>query len=165
MATSTEKSKVKVTATQASAITGLSEEQIADYRKAFTHFDKNKNGTICLSEFKDVIAHLSDKIAATLFKTADLDGKDDLDFNEFIHAMAVLLNTKPSDIPVVREMRRFERMDEDGNGVISKKELKEVLGKYFSEAEVNDVLTDFDKDGDGQISVQEFLKTNIYYNL
>lgn len=167
--------QLKLTSNKASALTGLTPEQIADYKMAFKHFDKNDNGTICLSEFKDVLSSLkkkcTDKEAAQLFKKADLDGESDLDFNEFMYAMCTLLNGKdPSKIPVIQQMKRFEIIDTDGNGYISLAEFMTILGDYFpEESDVGDVtwwmMPEYDEDRDGKINIQEFLKWNVIYDL
>ncbi len=53
----------------------------------------------------------------------------------------------------------FKMFDLDGNGLISPKELQEVmekLGEKISDAELKSMLLKADKDGDGFINFKEF---------
>lgn len=69
---------------------------------------------------------------------------------------------KPLKESKVKQMKQeFLNLDADGDGNISVAELRKVLfsmmGKLkVSEAEINQVLKDIDKDGDGTIDLQEY---------
>ena len=69
---------------------------------------------------------------------------------------------KPLKESKVKQMKQeFLNLDADGDGNISVAELRKVLfsmmGKLkVSEAEINQVLKDVDKDGDGTIDLQEY---------
>lgn len=51
----------------------------------------------------------------------------------------------------------FDRMDSDDSGYISKANMKELLGKDFTNEAFNEMLRAADTDGDGKISYPEFL--------
>lgn len=54
----------------------------------------------------------------------------------------------------------FKELDTSGNGLLDRNELKCLLkktGKNFTEAEVDEILKDADKNGDNQISYEEFI--------
>lgn len=56
-------------------------------------------------------------------------------------------------------MQAFQIFDKDGNGYISKEEIKEVLGpslKGFEEQLWPNLIKDIDQNGDGEISYEEF---------
>eukprot|EP01080_Neovahlkampfia_damariscottae_P000144 gene144-4390_t len=54
----------------------------------------------------------------------------------------------------------FKEWDKDGNGVIDKDELKKgtkSLGLDFDDATIENMLSEADKNGDGQIQLDEFI--------
>ena len=62
-------------------------------------------------------------------------------------------------------LEMFKLFDANGNGTISKEELKEAmkkLGEPLSEKELNDLIAAHDKNGDGVIDDKEF--TSMMYN-
>lgn len=62
-------------------------------------------------------------------------------------------------------LEMFKLFDANGNGTISKEELKEAmkkLGEPLSEKELNDLIAAHDKNGDGVIDYKEF--TSMMYN-
>ena len=55
-------------------------------------------------------------------------------------------------------MEIFKTLDKDGNGRISKDEIKKVLsGQDLDENDLKQFITKFDLDGDGQIDYYEFV--------
>lgn len=52
----------------------------------------------------------------------------------------------------------FSMIDEDGNKTISKDELKKFLNIDVSNPILDEILNEVDKNGDGVISLEEFLK-------
>ena len=67
-------------------------------------------------------------------------------------------------------MKAFKLFDEDNTGRISLRNLRRVareLGENLSDDELQAMIDEFDKDGDGEISEQEFLnimkQTSIYW--
>ena len=71
--------------------------------------------------------------------------------------------------PVEEILKAFKLFDEDNSGRISLWNLKRVareLGENLSDDELQAMIDEFDKDGDGEISEQEFLnimkQTSIY---
>ncbi|CAB4065822.1 CALM [Lepeophtheirus salmonis] len=79
---------------------------------------------------------------------------DAIDFNEFIEMM--LRRDSKIEEDVVHAFRVFDR---DGDGLISKEELKLTmnnLGEPLTDAEVKAMIEEADMDGDGRINFQEF---------
>lgn len=52
----------------------------------------------------------------------------------------------------------FDRLDADDTGFISKKNLREVLGKDITSEQISAIMKSADKNKDGQISYKEFLE-------
>ena len=62
--------------------------------------------------------------------------------------------------PQEETLKAFKLFDDDNTGKISVRNLRRVareLGENLSEDELKAMIDEFDKDGDGEISEQEFL--------
>ena len=83
------------------------------------------------------------------------------------------MTTKISERDPVEEIiKAFKLFDEDSTGRISLRNLRRVareLGENLSDDELQAMIDEFDKDGDGEISENEFLaimkQTSIYWAL
>ena len=71
--------------------------------------------------------------------------------------------------PMEEMMKAFRLFDEDDTGKISFKNLKRVakeLGENMSDDEIQEMIDEADRDGDGEISEEEFFrimkKTNLF---
>ena len=80
-----------------------------------------------------------------------------IDFEEFVEMMTGKMGDRDSP----EEIRRvFKLFDDDETGKISFRNLKRVareLGENLSDDELQAMIDEFDKDGDGEINEQEFL--------
>lgn len=88
----------------------------------------------------------------------DPDGLGKLSYEEFLNIMTVKMSEKDSKEEVLRAFRLF---DDDDTGTISFKNLKRVaheLGENLTDEEIQEMIDEADKDGDGEISQEEFLK-------
>ena len=89
-----------------------------------------------------------------LFKSIDLDKNGKIDYTEFLAATL----QKKSYSKIERLYEAFCLLDKDNTQTISKKELIEVLNLNQSqEKEVEMIIKECDKDGDGVINYPEFL--------
>ena len=52
----------------------------------------------------------------------------------------------------------FAQLDLDGDGKLSRKEVKAALGKILSEDDLNYLIVDLDTDQNGEVEWQEFLQ-------
>jgi centrin-1 len=88
----------------------------------------------------------------------DPDGLGKLSYEEFLHLMTVKMAEKDSKDDLIRAFRLF---DDDDTGKISFKNLKRVaieLGETLTDEEIQEMIDEADKDGDGEISQEEFLR-------
>ncbi|KAL8619754.1 hypothetical protein ACOMHN_025840 [Nucella lapillus] len=140
----------------------LTEEQIAEFKEAFSLFDKDGDGTITTKELGTVMRSLGQNPTEAelqdMVNEVDTDGNGTIDFPEFLTMMAKKMKDTDSD----EELREaFRVFDKDGNGFISAEELRHVmtnLGEKLTDEEVDEMIREADMDGDGQVNYEEFVK-------
>ncbi|KAG7188921.1 hypothetical protein KM043_008522 [Ampulex compressa] len=148
----------------------LSEEQKSDIKEAFDLFDPNGTGKIATKELKVAIRALGfepkKEEMKKLTAEVDPDGLGTLSFEEFLKIMAVKMSEKDSKEEI---LKAFHLFDSDDTGKISFKNLKKVaqeLGENLTDEELQEMIDEADRDGDGEISQEEFLhvmkKTCLY---
>ncbi|RMZ88738.1 hypothetical protein DV736_g4030, partial [Chaetothyriales sp. CBS 134916] len=140
----------------------LSKEEIEGYKEVFALFDKDNSGTITASELGDVMRSLGQNPSETelrdMINEVDVDQSGAIDFDEFLKMMSTTL--KPIDVD--QETRAaFAVFDKDGSGTISADELRQVmksLGEDLTDAEIDEMIREADKDRDGTIDYEEFVQ-------
>merc|ERR1711977_208946 len=140
----------------------LTEEQIAEFKEAFSLFDKDGDGTMGTKELGTVMRSLGQNPTEAelqdMINEVDTDGNGTIDFPEFLSLMA----RKMKDVDVEEELiEAFKVFDRDGNGFISHAELSHVmrnLGQQLTGEEVDEMIREADIDGDGQINYEEFVR-------
>ena len=139
----------------------LSEEQIAEFKEAFSLFDKDGDGTITTRELGTVMRSLgqnpTEAELTDMTSEVDAEGIGTIDFPEFLTMMA----RKMKDTDTEEEIREaFKVFDKDGNGFISASELRHVvknLAEKLTEEEVDEMIREADVVGDGQVNYEEFV--------
>ena len=138
------------------------DERYKEYKEAFDMFDRDKDGHITEKELGNIMRSLghdpSDSDLKEFMLEFDKDKKSFLIYEEF----NVLLTRKVVDSDVEEELlEAFRVFDKEGNGKISASELKHImttLGEKLTEEEVEEMMTEADFNGDGQIHYNEFVK-------
>ncbi|EPZ33241.1 EF-hand [Rozella allomycis CSF55] len=140
----------------------LTEEQIAEFKEAFSLFDKDGDGTITTKELGTVMLSLGQNPTEAelqdMINEVDADGNGTIDFPEFLTMMARKMKDTDSEEEIKEAFKVF---DKDGNGFISAAELRHVmtnLGEKLTDEEVDEMIREADVDGDGQINYEEFVK-------
>merc|ERR1711976_83056 len=140
----------------------LTEEQIAEFKEAFSLFDKDGDGTITTKELGTVMRSLGQNPTEAelqdMINEVDADGNGDIDFPEFLTMMARKMKETDSEDEIKEAFKVF---DKDGNGFISGAELRHVmtnLGEKLTDEEVDEMIREADIDGDGQVNYEEFVK-------
>lgn len=146
-------------------VKSFSEEEISEYREAFSLFDHNGDGQITVKdmgiEMRKLGKNPSEAELREMIESADPEGKGTVDFVDFLNCMAISAANK-NDADVEEEIREtFKVFDRDSNGFISPAELRYVmnnLGEKLTDDEVDEMIREMDEDGDGMISYDEFKK-------
>ncbi|RKO92984.1 EF-hand, partial [Blyttiomyces helicus] len=140
----------------------LTEEQRAEFKEAFSLFDKDSDGSITTKELGTVMRSLGQSPTEAelqdMINEVDADGNGTIDFEEFLKMMVRKMKDTDSEEEVKEAFKVF---DKDGNGFITAAELRNVmtnLGEKLSEEEVDEMIKEADVDGDGQINYEEFVK-------
>jgi len=98
----------------------LTEEQIQEFKEAFTLFDKDNNGTISKQELSTVMRSLglspSEQEVTDLMNEIDLNGNKSIEFSEFLTLMSRQLKQNDSEMELLEAFKVF---DKNGDGYIS----------------------------------------------
>ncbi|TRY72595.1 hypothetical protein TCAL_10857 [Tigriopus californicus] len=138
----------------------LNASQIGEIIDAFREVDSDGDGIIKPNQLGQVLRILgqnpADAEIQDMINEADSDGSGSIEFPEFLLMMA----KKVSELQAEDEIREaFKVFDGDGNGYISRLELKAVMmniGERITDEECEQLVAEADIDGDGQINYEEF---------
>ncbi|KAL2507368.1 Calmodulin-7 [Forsythia ovata] len=140
----------------------LNEDQISEYKKAFSLFDMDGDGCITIEELGFMMSSLGLKPTEAelqlMIKQVDADGNGKIDFLEFLNLMVQMKTDTDSEEELKEAFRVF---DTDQDGFISAAELHHFmlnLRKNLTNEEVDEMIHEADDDGDGQINFEEFVK-------
>jgi len=139
----------------------LTDQQKSEIKEAFDLFDMDQSGEIDVQEMHVAMRALglepSKAETEKLLSSADTDDSGHIGYREFEKMMAdKLLKVEPLD-----EVKRvFRLLDSDQTGKISFNNLNKVakeIGSGFTDDKVQDMIDTADKDGDGEINLDEFM--------
>lgn len=138
----------------------MDKEGLDELKNMFISIDVSNTGTITLADLKDAMQrmhsdkHLDDATIEKLFAGIDQDHSGHIHYVEFLAAViesqGLLTMEKLADA--------FDRIDSDGKGFISRKDLNTFLGKDYEEELVQKMIEEAGADEDGNINYDEFLK-------
>jgi len=137
----------------------ISEDKIGLFLDSFNSVADNK-GTLSTKQLGQVLKLIGEnptkEEVQDIVNELDKDGAGSIKFPAFLTVMA----QKTDALVAEDEIREaFKVFDMDGNGFISRTELRHVmmnLGEKMSEDECNYLVEEADVDGDGQINYEEF---------
>ncbi|GET86075.1 centrin, putative [Leishmania tarentolae] len=166
----------------------LSKEQLEEIREAFDLFDTDGSGTIDVRELRIAMRALGfeprreelqklissvtsgsgcDASTGQLPSTGNVNPPSDvITFSQFVQIMKHKVSQRDSREEM---LKAFVLFDTEGTGRISFQDLKRVaveLGENMTDAELQEMIDEADRDGDGEVSEEEFLrlmkKTSLY---
>lgn len=133
------------------------------YRALFMAFDANKDGLLSVTDVRDGLARLGAPLqtlrVAGLIQVHDDDGDGHIGPDEF----ARMLDAASRAPEVAALARTFSAFDADGDGHLT---VAEVAGLFAiagvqAEEHVRDWIEELDVDGDGRVSIEEFIASGV----
>jgi len=141
---------------------GLDDEQIEELREAFNLFDTEHSGTIDARELKAALRALGFEVkkedVRRMLNDVGKDASQPIDFNDFQDMMRGRMPDKNSREEINKVFALF---DEDETGKISFRNLKRIsqeLGESLGDDELQEMIEEADRDGDGLINPEEFYR-------
>lgn len=148
----------------------LTEEQKQEIKEAFDLFDTDGSESIDAKELKVAMRALGfepkKEEIKKMISDIDKDGSGTINFNEFLTMMTSKMSERDSREEILKAFRLF---DDDDTGKITLKNLRRVakeIGETMTDEELQEMIEEADRDGDGEIDQDEFLrimkKTSLY---
>ncbi|KAJ8286704.1 hypothetical protein GJAV_G00042290 [Gymnothorax javanicus] len=139
----------------------LTEEQKQEVKEAFELFDTDKDREIDYHELKVAMRALGFDVKKAdvlkILKDYDREGTGKITFEDFSEVVTDrILDRDPRE----EMLKAFKLFDDDDSGKISLRNLRRVareLGENMSDEELRAMIDEFDTDGDGEISQEEFI--------
>mmetsp|Transcript_9594 Transcript_9594/g.21545 ORF Transcript_9594/g.21545 Transcript_9594/m.21545 type:complete len:250 (-) Transcript_9594:156-905(-) len=135
----------------------MSEKDIEEMKKTFVALDENGDGVLTYQEIVGGLEKHNIQLPAgfrEVFDSLDSDRSGSIEYTEFLAATigdAQFMNEKKC-------WQAFKVFDRDGNGKITRDELKLVLqGDEIGLKDAAAMIAEFDQDGDGEIDFDEFM--------
>ena len=103
----------------------LTEEQVAEFKEAFSLFDKDGDGTITIKELGTVLRSLGQNPTEAeiqeMVNEIDEDGSGTIEFPEFLKLMAKKMKDTDAEEELVEAFKVF---DKEGKGLVTIEEIK-----------------------------------------
>ena len=141
----------------------LNEDQMNLLREAFDLFDMEKTGNIDYHELKLTLKAFGFKIKKSeiinLMKSSESNmSNGKINFDEFIEIMTEKFSERN---PREEAIMAFDLFDEEKKGKINFKNLKKAvkeINENLTDSELKAIIEEFDRDNDGYITKDDFLK-------
>merc|ERR1719333_559630 len=132
-----------------------------EIKASFRKWDSDGDGHISRLELRQVMSSFSESEVDTVFALGDMDKSGGIDYQEFISLLvpgaSQTINKLSSQFRSVADIKSaFKRIDANGDGAICRDELRN--GMKLSDADLDVVFALGDLDGDGEISLGEFIR-------
>ena len=136
-------------------------KNLNDIKATFRKWDSDGDGHISRMELRQVMSSFSETEVDTVFSLGDMDKSGGIDYQEFISLLvpgaSQTINKLSSQFRSVADIKSaFKRIDANGDGAICRDELRS--GMKLSDADLDVVFALGDLDGDGEISLGEFIR-------
>ncbi|XP_019522533.1 PREDICTED: centrin-4-like [Hipposideros armiger] len=152
------------------AKTELNETQNQEIKEAFELFDVDGSGTINVKELKIAMRALGfepkKEEIKKLIAAIDKEGTGIISFEDFFAIMSIKMSEKDEKEEILKAFKLF---DDDDTGSITLNNIKKVakeLGENLTDDDLQEMLDEADRDRDGEINEEEFLrmmqKTSLY---
>ena len=140
----------------------LTKDEVAELKTAFNQYLKKGKEVIPAKDLGLVMRNLgrnpTEKELQDLLEDCDIDYRGSITFKKFMDIMTAVMIGNNSE----KEMREaFRAFDQDGSGYLDAAELKYFMtkeGEKLTDAEVDELIREWDIDGDGKLNYEEFVK-------
>merc|ERR1711981_771207 len=140
----------------------MSEDQKKEVKEAFDLFDTDGSGAIDAKELKVAMQALgfepTNQEITKMVQEIDVDGNSTVEFEEFVEMMEGKMSGKD---PVEEMKKAFALYDVDNKGKITITDMERVakeLGENLSTDELQGILDESDRDGNGTLTEDEFIR-------
>lgn len=148
----------------------LSDEQRQEIKEAFELFDTDRSGSIDYHELKVAMRALGfDMKKQELVKIIEQYDQEESGRISFVDFQDIMTQQIFDRDPEEEIFKAFALFDDDNTGKINLKNLRRVareLGETLGDEELQAMIDEFDKDGDGEINEEEFVslmkQTSLY---
>ena len=137
------------------------EDEVKEIKEAFDMFDADLSGAISVAElissFKSLGFDEKHEAVMEMLKEIDTNGDGELDFNEFFTLLTAKMST---ETPKEEIEKVFKCFDKDRTGEITPENLKEIaklMGDELSLEVCSNVIKQSDRNGDGALTVDDFV--------
>lgn len=145
-------------------MSGLSKQEISEFREIFDLVDKDKGGSISKEELSDLMDTLGINASAEeidlMINEIDDDNNGEIDFDEFVAVMSRKVNATYTADDVKQSFKLFEKPD-DQHGHVDKTALEHGLSTYstkgLSEAEIAQLVAQLEPDANGDINYEDYV--------
>lgn len=111
---------------------GIPSRAAADLRAVFQSFDVDSSGTLSRKEFQGALHRLAPELTnediERLFDIVDIDKNQQISYTEFLVA-----TLDPRDVDIEELNKAFRLLDEDGNGFITRDEMRKVVKQMLQQ--------------------------------
>jgi len=167
LSTFNEVSRFKIAVLNAFRNIAITEEKQEALKHTFEKMDLDKNGKISFSEFEKFMVEsgtMTRETAERVFNNADVNKDSEMCFNE------LLLTVADHQLRNVNERmsRMFLMIDRNRDGFLSPEEIKNYFCEHLTDDsllkdlgllnQLDDIIREADKNGDGKISFKEFVR-------
>ena len=135
---------------------------LEEIKEAFQLFDTEGRGQIDIKELKAAFRALGFQVKKAeirqLLADVDKEGGENVGFDEFVEMCGPKMASRDTRDEI---MKGFGLFDDDGTGAISFRNLKRVaneLGENLTDEELQEMIDEADRDGDGLINEDEFFR-------
>uniref|UniRef100_A0A0E0AMR4 EF-hand domain-containing protein n=1 Tax=Oryza glumipatula TaxID=40148 RepID=A0A0E0AMR4_9ORYZ len=141
---------------------GLTKQKRQEIKEAFDLFDTDNSGTIDAKELNVAMRALGFEMTEEqinqMIADVDKDGSGSIDYEEFEHMMTAKIGERDSKEELTKA---FSIIDQDKNGKISDVDIQRIakeLGENFTYQEIQEMVQEADRNGDGEIDFDEFIR-------
>ncbi|CAD7946054.1 unnamed protein product [Amoebophrya sp. A25] len=140
----------------------LDDEQLEELREAFNLFDADRSGVIDARELKAAIRALGFVVkkeqVRQMLRDVGRDVQSQITFDDFQKIMTGKMGDRNSREEINKIFKLF---DEDNSGKVSFRNLKRIaqeIGETLTDDELQEMIDEADRDGDGLINPDEFYR-------